>query len=115
MDPSIAAKGLVIVGNVPIQDTLWSRCVPKDLESRYGKWRKDSGGVGSSDGVGVREVLDALVRDGALSKRDGVKEASGKAQVWPKSTAKCAFIRSCLKQNACDGREPRGFQQPTTA
>ena len=112
VDPSIAAKGLGQVESVPILDTLWSRCVPEDLQSRYRKWRTDSGGVGSSDGVGVREMLEALVRDGALSKREGVKEASGKAQVRPKSSEKCAFILNCVKQNKCDGRKPHGFQRP---
>ena len=112
VDPAVAAKGLGQVGNVPIQDTLWSRCVPGDLRSRYQKWRDISGGVGSSDGVGVREMLDALVRDGALSRRTSVREASGKAQVRPKSSEKCAFILNCVKQNACDSRKPRGFQQP---
>ena len=110
--PSTAAKGLGQVGNVPIQDTLWSRCVPEDLESRYRKWRTDLGGAGSSDGVRVREMLDALVQDGALSKRDGGKEGGGKAQVRPKSSTKCALILNCVKQNECDGRKPRGFQLP---
>ena len=39
--------------------------------------------MGSSDGVGVREMLDALVRDGVPSKRANVQEANGKAQVRP--------------------------------
>ena len=68
--------------------------------------------MGSSDGQGVREMLDVLVRDGALSKRAGVMEASGKAQVRPKSSTKCAFSLNFLKQNACDARKPRWFQQP---
>ena len=112
VDLSIAAKRLGQVGNVLIRDTLWSRCVPADLQSRYRKWRTNSGSVGSSDGVGVREMLDALVRNGALSNRDGVKEAGGKAQVRPKSCTKCAFILNCVKQNECDGRKPRGFRLP---
>ena len=100
------------MGNVPIQDTLWSSCVPEDLRSRYQKWQDVSGGVGSSDGVGVREMLDALLRDGALSIRTRVREASGKAQVRPKSSEKCVFILNCVKRNACDSRKPRGFQLP---
>ena len=35
--------------------------------------------------MGVCEMLDALVWDGALSKCENVREASGKAQVRPKS------------------------------
>ena len=112
VDPAVAARGLGKVGNVPIQDTRWSCCVPEDLRSRYQRWRDDLGGVGSSDGVGVREMLDALVRDGAVSKHTNVRAASGKAQVRPKSNEKCAFIVNCVKQNACDGRRPRGFQLP---
>ena len=84
----------------------------EDLQNRYRKWRDVSGGVGSPDGVGVREMLDALVRDGALSKHVKVGEASGKAQVRPKSSTKCAFVLNCVKQNACDDRKPRGFQLP---
>ena len=72
MDPAVAAKGLGQVGNVPIRNTLWSRCILEDLRSRYQKWRKGTSGVGSSDGVGVREMLDAWVRDGALSKHMNV-------------------------------------------
>ena len=68
--------------------------------------------MGSSDGVGVREILDVLVRDGALSKRAGVMEASGKAQVGPKSSTKCAFILNRVKQNECDSHKLRGFQLP---
>ena len=112
VDPVIAAKGLGRVGNVPIQDTLWSRCVPEDLQNRYWEWRTVSGGVGSLDGVGVREMLDALVRDGALSKRAGVMEGCGKAQIRPKSSMKCVFILNCMKQNGCDGLKPRGFELP---
>ena len=41
MDPAVAAKGLGQIGNVPIQDTLWLRCIPEDLRSRYQKWRKE--------------------------------------------------------------------------
>ena len=55
-------------------------------------------------------MLDALVRDGALSKHANVREASGKAQVRRKNSAKCASILNCVKQNACDSRKPRGFQ-----
>ena len=100
VDPAVVATGLGQVENVPIQDTLWSRCIPDDLRSRYQKWRKETRGVGSSDGVRVREMLDALVRNGALSKHTNVQEASSKAQVRPKSSEKCAFILNCLKQNA---------------
>ena len=112
VDPAVAAKGQGQVGDVTILDTLWSRCVPEDLRSRYQKWRDASRGVGSSDGVGVREMLDALVQDGALSRRTSVRQASGKAQARPKSSEKCAFILNCVKQNACDSRKPRGFQPP---
>ena len=116
MDPAIAAKGLDQVGNVPIQDTLWSRCVPEDLRNRYRyryrKWRDVSGGVGSLDGVGVLEMLDALVREGAPSKHVSVRETGGKAQVRPKCSTKCVFILNCVKQNACDDRKPRGFRLP---
>ena len=112
VDPVVAAKGLGQVGDVTILDTLWSRCVPEDLRSRYCKWRDVSRGVGSSDGVGVRDMLDALVQDGALSRRTSVRQANGKAQARPKSSEKCAFILNCVKQNACDSRKPRGFQLP---
>ena len=57
-------------------------------------------------------MVDALVRDGALSKRAGVMAASGKAPIQPKSRTKCAFIPSCVKQNERDSRNPRGFQLP---
>ena len=57
-------------------------------------------------------MLDALVRDGALSKHASVREANGKAQVRPNSSEKCAFILNCVKQTACDSRKPRGFQLP---
>ena len=111
-DPAVAARGLGQVGNVPMQDTLWSRCVPEDLRSRYQKWRRETSGVGSSRGVGLREMLDALVRDGALSKHMNMHEASGKAEVRPKSSEKCAFILNCANHNACDGCKRRGFQLP---
>ena len=68
--------------------------------------------MGLSDGLGVREMLDALVRDGALRKHDNVREASGKAQVRPKSSERCAFILNCIEENACDDRKPRGFRLP---
>ena len=109
VDLTVAARGLGQVGTVPIAETLWSRCAPEDLRSRYQKWRQETRAVGASDGVGVREMLDALVWDGALGNRANV---SGKAQVRPKSSEKCAFILNCVKQNTCDGRKPRGFQLP---
>ena len=112
VDPTVSARGLGHVGNVPTAESLWSRCVPEDLRGRYQEWRQETCGVGSSDGVGVREMLHALVRDGALSKHENVQEASGKAQVRPKSGEKCAFIMNCVKQNASDGRKQRGAQLP---
>ena len=72
VEPAVAARGLGQVGNVPIAEALWSRCVPEDLRSWYQKWRQKTRGVGSSDGVGVREMLDALVGDGALGKHTNV-------------------------------------------
>ena len=53
-------------------------------------------------------MLDALVRDGALSKHDKLGVASDKAQVRPKSSEKCAFILNWVKQNERDARKPRG-------
>ena len=60
----------------------------------------------------MREMLDALVWDGALSTGASIREASGKAQVRPKSNEKCAFILNGVKQNAFDSRKPRRFQLP---
>ena len=57
-------------------------------------------------------MLDALVWDGALSKRAGVMEASGKVQARHQSSTKCAFILNCVKPNACDDRKPSGYQLP---
>ena len=112
VNPTVAARGLGHVGNVPIGETMWSRCVPGDLRDRYRRWRQETHGVGKSDGVGVREMPDALVRDGVLRKHENVREASGKAQVRPKNSEKCAFILNCVKPNACDESKPRGFQLP---
>ena len=112
VDPAVAARGLGQVGNVPITESLWSRCVPEDLRGRYQKWRQETHGVDVSDGVGVREMLDALVQDGALRKHENVPEDSGKTHVRPKSSEKCAFMLNCVKQNACDDCKPRGFQLP---
>ena len=86
--------------------------MPEDLQNLYQKRRDISGGVGSSDGVGVREMLDALVQNGALSKHASIREASSKARVRPKSNEKCVFILNCVKQNVCDSCKPRGFQLP---
>ena len=35
VDPTVAARGPGQVGNVPIAESLWSRCVPEDLRGRY--------------------------------------------------------------------------------
>ena len=63
------------------------------LQKRYCQWRTVSGGVGSSDGVGLRQMLDAFVLRAALSKCAGVMEASGKARVRPTGCPKCMFIK----------------------
>ena len=112
VDPTVAARGLGQVGNMPTAESLWSRCVPGYLRDRYRRWRQETHGVGASDGLGVREILDTLVRDGAPRKQESVREASGKAHVRPKNSEKCAFILNCVKQNACDDRKPSGFQLP---
>ena len=39
VDPTVAARGLGQVGNVPIAESLWSRCVPGDLRDRYRRCR----------------------------------------------------------------------------
>ena len=80
VDRTVAARGLGQVGNVPIAESLWSHCVPEDLRGQYQKWRQGTHREGLSDGVVVRMMLDALVRDGALCKHENVREASGKAQ-----------------------------------
>ena len=113
MDPTIVVRGLGPLGRVPLHDTLRSRYVPSNLQKRFREWREESGaGVGPSDGWGLRKMLDALVRDGALSKRDKLGVASGKAQVRPKSSERCVFILNCVKQNESDARIPHGFQLP---
>ena len=112
VNPTVAARGLGHVGNVPIAESLWSRFVLGDVRDRYRRWRQETHGVGKSDGVGVREMPDALVRDGALRKHENVREASGKAEVRPKNSEKCVFILNCVNQNACDDHKPRGFQLP---
>ena len=58
-NPTVAARGLGRVGNVPTAESLWSRCVPEDFRCRYQKWRQETHRVGSLDRVGVREMLDA--------------------------------------------------------
>ena len=54
VNPTVAARGLGQVGNGPLADSPWSRCVPEHLNSRYQKWRQETHGV--ADGVGVREM-----------------------------------------------------------
>ena len=110
VDPTIAARSLGPVGYVRLQNTLWSRYVPSNLQEKYREWKERSGGVGPFDGVGVSEMLDTLVRDGALSKRDGMDVA----KVRPKSSEKCPFILNCVKQNDSDARKPHGFHLPQT-
>ena len=37
--PTVAARGLGQVGNVPIAQSPWLRCAPDDLRDRYRRWR----------------------------------------------------------------------------
>ena len=39
VNPTVAARGLGHVGNVPIAESLWSRCVLGDPRDRYRRWR----------------------------------------------------------------------------
>ena len=43
VDPTVAARGLGQVGNVPIADSPWSRCVPGDLRDRYRRQIPETG------------------------------------------------------------------------
>ena len=112
VDPTVAARGLGQVGNVPIAESLWSRYVPGDLRDRYRRWRQETHGMGASDGVGVREMLDALVRDGEQRNHENMRQASSKAVGRPNNSEKCAFNLNCVKQIVCDDRKTRGFQLP---
>ena len=69
--PEVAAKVAGQIGNVLLHESLSSRCVSKDLKGKYENGMEQTAGVGTWTDVGVREMLCALVRDGALLPRGG--------------------------------------------
>ena len=110
--PELASKGLGSVRSVPVARSLWDRFIPSALKDIYIRWLHSSGGVGSSVGLGVSEVLKALVRDGALSAGELNRPSSRRAKVIPKNSEKCSFVLNCNKRNSCDPRKPAGFKLP---
>ena len=112
VSPELASRGLGSVGNLPLTRTLWDRYIPSDLRDTYIQWLHSTGGGGGSAGLGVNEMLQALVWDGALSSSDGNAPPWGQAKVIAKNSEECSFILNCTKLNSCDPRKPGGFKLP---
>ena len=66
VSPDLAGTGIRECGRVQLSESLWRRAVPDDLLEKYREWLKDTGGVGGSKGVGVKEMLESLVEGGSL-------------------------------------------------
>ena len=100
-----------------ISRAMWHRSVPKDLLGKFKQWLEVTGGVGTSKGKGLPEMLDSIVEGGSLVRRDAAKPddvtLSRKARVISKNQEKCSFILNCMKLNESHLRPPEKFSSAT--
>ena len=111
----LARRGIGEVGKVRMADTIWRRCVPKDLLRTYQAWdRKYASGIPMVDSPTVGDMLSAIRDAGPLKKCSEARGIS-KARVIPKNprnSQKCALIFACVGLNDADWRKPPKFRLP---
>ena len=65
----LARRGIGEVGNVKMADTIWRRCVPKDLLRTYQAWdKKYASGIPMVDSPAVGDMLSSIRAAGPLKK-----------------------------------------------
>ena len=88
----LARRGIGDVGKVKMADTIWRRCVPKDLLRTYPEWdKKYATGIPMVDTPAVGDMLSSIREAGPLKKCSEARGTS-KARVIPKNSQKCALI-----------------------
>ena len=108
----LARRGIGEVEKVRMADTIWRRCVPKDLLRTYQAWdRKYASGIPMVDSLAVGDMLSSLREAGPLKKCSEARGTS-KARVIPKNSRKCALIFACVGLNNADWRKLPEFRLP---
>ena len=108
----LARRGIGEVGKVRMANTIWRRCVPKDLLRTYqGCDRKYASGIPMVDSPAVGDMLSAI-RDARPLKKCSEARGTSKARVIPKNSQKCALIFACVGLNDADWRKPPKFRLP---
>ena len=108
----LARRGIGEVGKVRMADTIWRRCVPKDLLRTYQAWdRKYASGIPMVDSPAVGDMLSAI-RDAGPLKKCSQARGTSKARVIPKNSQKCALIFACVGLNDANWRKPPKFRLP---
>ena len=108
----LARRGIGEVGRVKMADTIWRRCVPKDLLRTYHAWdKKYASGIPMVDSPAVGDILSSIREAGPLKKCSEARGTS-KARVIPKNSQKCARIFACVGLNDADWRKPPKFRLP---
>ena len=106
----LASRGLGPVGSVRVAPSPCQKWVPRGLCKRYQEWESDRVPE-LSKGRGVKEMLKAIRMARGL-KATANTQATGRAVVILKNSAKRSMILSCRKQNHASGVEPKGFRLP---
>ena len=102
----LARRGIGEVGKVRMANTIWRRCVPKDLLRTYQACdRKYASGIPMADSPAVGDMLSAI-RDAGPLKKCSEARGTSKARVIPKNSQKCALIFACVGLNDADWRKP---------
>ena len=108
----LARRGIGELGKVRMADTIWRRCVPKDLLRTYQAWdRKYASGIPMVDSLAVGDMLSSIREAGPLKKCSETRGTS-KARVIAKNSQKCALIFACVGLNDADWRKPPKFRLP---
>ena len=108
----LAKRGIAEVGKVKMADTIWRRCVPKDLLRTYQAWdRKYARGIPMVDSPAVGDMLSSI-REAGPWKNCSEARGTSKARVIPKNSQKCALIFACVGLNVADWRKPPKFRLP---
>ena len=112
VEEETAARGLGEAGHVNIADSIWNRCVPKDLLKKYKRHMKAE--KGQAQGKSAR-ALGAMLEAVRVTTKGIKRTKKGRTVsvfLRPKNKEKCRLILNPKKLHAADKRRPPRFWLP---
>ena len=109
-----AREGLGEAGDVTLADSIWDRCVPKGLLTKYKRHVKalpESPVCRGNQAPMLKAMMEA-VRTIMRGAKHTTASPSTTAFLKPKNATKCRLLLNATAINAADKRAPRRFRLP---